>query len=71
MLVECDKTSLCLLQNVWGDRSKKTSILKFGIKAEMVKSHVFTGHEGIPFFNEEFNLQHKINFVIQIVFTFG
>ena len=40
-------------------------------KAEMVKSHVFTGHEGIPFFNEEFNLQHKINFVIQIVFTFG
>lgn len=51
--------------------TQKTSKLKFGIKAEMVKSHVFTGHEGIPFFNEKFNLQHKINFVIQIVFTFG
>ena len=51
--------------------TQKTSKLKIGIKAEMVKSHVFTGHEGIPFFNEAFNLHHKINFLIQIVFTFG
>lgn len=55
-------------------KTEKKSKLKFGIKAVMVKPHILTGFydlKGILFLNGEFNLQHKMNFVIEIFFTSG